>query len=621
MQKGIIVSLVLVILSGIAIGQVPLLINYQGLLMDPATGQPIPDGAYTIVFSIYDVPGGGIAIWEEAHAVETKNGLYSVMLGSVTLLTTTILSGPEKYLGIKVGSDPEMTPRKRIVSVAFAILSEDADKLDGKDATEFADAAHNHDDRYYTETELNTSDGNPPNQGSNRLSWDNLKDMPEGFADGVDNTGGGGGWLDDGTMVRLETSTDNVGIGTATPTAKLDIVGGDAKINELTIGKGSGNKYSNSAFGYEALYSNTTAIANTAIGAYALRFNTTGLQNTAIGCDALYFNTTGSYNTANGYLALYSNTSGMDNTANGFGALYVNTQGNGNIAIGNHALCLNTDGSYNTAIGLESLYSNTQGNCNTAIGWQALHSNTWGVYNTAVGDHALYQSTSGKWNTAIGYNTLYSNTTQNYNTAIGCHAGYYASSDGTFIGDYAYSYPDGYSNVTALGNETRSTASNQVRIGNSSVTSIGGQVGWTSLSDGRYKLAVAENVKGLDFIMKLHPVTYQLDVNRLAADLKEGQRMDENGNITIESSAIDIKARIEKSQIVYTGFVGQEVEQAAKEIGYDFSGVDAPKNENDFYGLRYAEFVVPLVKAVQEQQKIIEDLRNEITALKKRLGE
>ena len=33
---------------------------------------------------------------------------------------------------------------------------------------------------------------------------------------------------------------------------------------------------------------------------------------------------------------------------------------------------------------------------------------------------------------------------------------------------------------------------------------------------------------------------------------------------------------------------------------YSFSEVDAPNNENDFYGLRYAEFVVPLVKAVQE---------------------
>ena len=57
--------------------------------------------------------------------------------------------------------------------------------------------------------------------------------------------------------------------------------------------------------------------------------------------------------------------------------------------------------------------------------------------------------------------------------------------------------------------------------------------------------------------------------------------------------------------MVWTGFSGQQVDEAAKEIGYDFSGVDKPKNENDLYGLRYSEFVVPLVKAVQEQQKMM----------------
>ena len=64
------------------------------------------------------------------------------------------------------------------------------------------------------------------------------------------------------------------------------------------------------------------------------------------------------------------------------------------------------------------------------------------------------------------------------------------------------------------------------------------------------------------------------------------------------------------------GFIAQEVETAAKNVGYDFSGVDAPKNENDLYGLRYAEFVVPIVKAMQEQQKQIEAMQNEIKMLK-----
>ena len=137
MQKAIILAFVLVIISGIALGQVPQLINYQALLIDPATNQPVPDDTYSITFSIYDAASGGSAIWTETQSVTTKDGLYSVLLGTATPLTPTILSGSEKYLGVKVGSEPELTPRGRIVSVAYSIVSEDAHKLEGKEASEF----------------------------------------------------------------------------------------------------------------------------------------------------------------------------------------------------------------------------------------------------------------------------------------------------------------------------------------------------------------------------------------------------------------------------------------------------------------------------------------------------
>ncbi|HLF65296.1 MAG TPA: hypothetical protein VI603_16135 [Saprospiraceae bacterium] len=58
------------------------------------------------------------------------------------------------------------------------------------------------------------------------------------------------------------------------------------------------------------------------------------------------------------------------------------------------------------------------------------------------------------------------------------------------------------------------------------------------------------------------------------------------------------------------------MEEATRETGYNFSGVDAPKNGNDLYGLRYSVFVVPLVKAVQEQQVMIEVLQAENAKLK-----
>ena len=69
--------------------------------------------------------------------------------------------------------------------------------------------------------------------------------------------------------------------------------------------------------------------------------------------------------------------------------------------------------------------------------------------------------------------------------------------------------------------------------------------------------------------------------------------------------------------MLQTGFIAQEVEQAAQQINFDFGGIDKPKNNNDYYGLRYAEFVVPLVKAVQEQQTIIQNQQKQIDELKK----
>jgi hypothetical protein len=82
------------------------------------------------------------------------------------------------------------------------------------------------------------------------------------------------------------------------------------------------------------------------------------------------------------------------------------------------------------------------------------------------------------------------------------------------------------------------------------------------------------------------------------------------------SQTVYTKALQQKEAIVYTGLVAQEVEAAAKRLGFDFSGVDAPKNGNDTYGLRYDEFVVPLIKAVQELSKENDELQKQIDELK-----
>lgn len=310
--------------------------------------------------------------------------------------------------------------------------------------------------------------------------------------------------------------------------------------------------------------------------------------NTAVGGHALYSNTSGSINTASGYRALYSNTTGHHNTANGISALYSNTSGNYNTANGPGALYHNTIGSNNTASGCEALYNNREGDYNTASGHGALHSNTTGNHNTANGHGALCWDETGNYNTAIGF--------------------------------YAAQFVNGLSNTTCLGNGASVSSSNQVRIGNSSVTSIGGCQDWTTISDIRYKQNVKEDVGGLDFILGLRPITYNLNVSAIANKLGEDIRIDENGNKVSEQPSKQILAsRSEKESVRQTGFAAQEVEELANRLGYDFSGIDKPENLDNFYGLRYAEFVVPLVKAMQEQQEIITKQEELIAKMDKRL--
>jgi hypothetical protein len=65
--------------------------------------------------------------------------------------------------------------------------------------------------------------------------------------------------------------------------------------------------------------------------------------------------------------------------------------------------------------------------------------------------------------------------------------------------------------------------------------------------------------------------------------------------------------------------VAQEVVEAAKEVGYDFSGVHVPVNEVDNFSIAPGQFVAPLVKAIQEQQALIEQLQRKVEALEKTL--
>lgn len=286
--------------------------------------------------------------------------------------------------------------------------------------------------------------------------------------------------------------------------------------------------------------------------------------------------------------------------------------------MGQRALFSNNTGSLNSAFGRLALSLNLTGNANTAIGTGALAGNNSGDQNTAIGQIALLNNTSGYQNTAIGAEALLNNANGWNNTALGYEAGqtYATSGFNTFIGAQTDASAPGISGSTAIGYGAVVDVSSKIRVGNAAVTSIGGQVGWTTFSDGRFKDNVTENIPGLDFILKLRPVTYTANITAYNTHigLDEIRRKKEE-----QGKKVPVEDFSEQENIRYTGFIAQEVEQAAKELNFDFSGIDKPLSEKSTYGLRYGEFVVPLVKAVQEQQEMIENLLKQNEELIKRI--
>ena len=125
----ILVLFVLIWIHGtsLSLAGIPKLINYQGMLTDNS-GNPLTD-TVSITFKIYDDPSSGNKKWEETQSgVPVINGLFNVILGSVTPIDT--LSFEEQYwLDITVDAE-HMPDRLRFTSVGYAYRAQRADTAD-----------------------------------------------------------------------------------------------------------------------------------------------------------------------------------------------------------------------------------------------------------------------------------------------------------------------------------------------------------------------------------------------------------------------------------------------------------------------------------------------------------
>ncbi len=371
--------------------------------------------------------------------------------------------------------------------------------------------------------------------------------------------------------------------------------------NNTAIGsaalKANTSGLANTSIGSNSLQSNTTANFVTAVGNHALRYNTTGDNNTAVGSGALEYNTTGTLNSAYGRNALNKNTTGGNNTATGVNALENNTTGSGNVATGYNSLKTNTTGYDNTALGESALYPNTTGYKNTAVGQGALKNNSTGNENSALGEGTLANNTTGSYNSAFGRESLHNSNGDNNtaigwragfqtgsnNTSVGWQAGYTAGTNNTAIGSGA-DFGANLTNATAIGYQANASASNSIRLGNASVTVIGGQVAWTAASDSRIKKNIVNSTYGLATVLQLRPVEYNLTSN----DLKQ------------------------------VGFIAQEVQKLVPEV---ITGKEGDLSKGEILGITYSNLVPVLTKAIQEQQKQIEDQNAKIAAQQKQIEE
>ncbi|PZP56061.1 MAG: hypothetical protein DI586_04890 [Micavibrio aeruginosavorus] len=393
------------------------------------------------------------------------------------------------------------------------------------------------------------------------------------------------------------------------------------------------------AVGYQALRSNSAATLATAVGHQAMYSNGAGINNTALGAQALYTNNlAGASNTAIGAQALYAtNNAAGQNTAIGYQAGYAATGLSTSSIMGAQAAYGASGQTANnvTAFGYRSLYSTGAANiaASTAFGSQSLYTGSAnssalgfragynygseltaagylalsvvgsGNNSTALGAMALTGGGTGASNnnTAVGYrsmvNAVTSGVDASHNTAIGAMAleNVNATDNNVAIGYAAY---DGTAairgtaigaltdisgdNSTAIGYGVSVGAANTIRLGNSSITAIEGQVAWTFPSDRRLKQDIVPSDLGLDFIMGLKPVSYRL---------KQG-----NGRLDY-------------------GFLAQDVEKSLD--GRETNMLIRLNDEMKTYQLRSNDLVAPIVKAIQERQKKIEELKRQVAELQK----
>ena len=211
MRRILIATLVtLALVAGAtADAQVPRLVSYQGLLSNG--GGPVT-GTHSLTFRIYNVASGGTELWTETRSLALDAGLFTTTLGEVTALSLAF--DTQYWLGISVDGAPELAPRTRLSGSPYSMrASTVADG--GVTGASIASGS--------VVRSLNGLQDAVVLAGGTNVSVD-----VAGNTLTINSTGGASGWTPSGSN-QYSSVPGNVGIGTASPLAKLQVnaVSGD----------------------------------------------------------------------------------------------------------------------------------------------------------------------------------------------------------------------------------------------------------------------------------------------------------------------------------------------------------------------------------------------------------
>ena len=575
-------------------------IALQGILRDP-NGTTVTDGSYSLTIKLYEEVTGGTPVFTEViGSAAVQNGVFSIEIGATSASSSALDLVPFNttyYVGVTVESGTEMTPRTKLTVSPYSMAM-------------------------YGSSNIIPNTGNVGLGTLSPQAVVHIKDVENNSGEDLllieDNSGGDQIRVEDDGTLTLPTIGSKVGIGTATPSAMLDISSAGSSDDFVVIKDGSNNqKFVVESDGSLIIPDGGSVGVGTSTPAAALDIKSSSNQDvlsikTSDGTEVFDVDATGDM-TLNDDLVLgsggsitfadgsalvspYSSLASLGISTNTDAIINADTDGNGSggitmkigettkISVSNSgatAISADLDVSGTTSLSALSTSGNVAvtGNITVSGNVDGRDISTDGTKLDGIAEGATNVTNNSQIDNGRGYITSTVGSTPSFNTVtynnpirgifrVGVPYYINNNSDGGSGSQLQWWYDDdesfGYNLVGAL-------------LGGN-----GGQ-GWYNASDRNLKQNIQDYPSSLEKVLDLRPVTYNWKTH--------------------------------PDEDPLAGFIAQNVKELLPQFTHDIAWRDGGTR----LGVNYSFLVVPAIKAIQEQQDIIDQQGKDIKALIKRI--